>query len=977
MSTQQQEQRPDLPQRHRSKRLSWMHWLIASVILLFIIVGIIIWILTSRNAFTAILPIVIFTVLGVLIALFQWLFPISSSTSEHPSAHQHALQVPPQDAPVVHQVQPVVVHVPTTLSLTSPSSLAGKASYRGIVGLPPPTDPRTIQQREQVVREVYTKLIQQDITDITLTGIGGVGKSTLAALIYRYTEEQRRTDTSPFQAETLWLTIDPAVTFADLAGNLFEALGKPLLDLSNLAPQNQAVALFNALNTTDKPRLVILDQFENLLDWDTGHALTDRPGVGEWLDILNSQQCQCRILLTSRPRPVGTREYPPTYLQEYPVAGLEVSEGVALLRNQGVQGSETELRNAVTHCAGHAFSLTLLATLMRDHHMSLATLFKNTTLWTGDIATNLLDQIYTRRLTDVQRELLLAFSVYREPITLEAVETVITRTAKGEVSSALKVLRTQHLLEAVGEGRYQLHSIITDYAQTHFDGSSEQAKKDALRAAHARAAQYYLERAAKNCPLREQRRKIGDVHDLIETIWQLCQAGKWREAYDLIVQEEILADLNRWGGNAILQELYELLLPLDKWQSDPLREASIYNDLGEIYRVLGQLERARECLERASRIYKEAEDRKEEGRILNNLGRVYYDLGNKERAREYYQQALNLYREEEDRRGEGRVLNNLGRVSESLAQEEQAREHFELASKLLREIGDLGEEGWTLYSLGRVYDVLGPREKALKYFENALDIHREVGDRGGEGWTLIALGRVYGRLRQFERARRCHEEALSIHREIGDLRGEGWTFNNLGKINLELGEPEQAQEYFGKALSIFREVGDRWGEGWTLNNLGTAYTSLGDKEHALDYYEQALVLRNLVGDHRGWGRTLKNLGRLYSKFGNMEKATPFLVQALGLSKQLGDREGEAEALYNMSVLYFSKSQYNVALAFLLLARNNLKDLQNTTFVEIQKSIDTLRNTIGDEQFIVLLSQVEQQAQQIVDRALGEIKQFSG
>src|SRR5207244_11076858 len=160
------------------------------------------------------------------------------------------------------------------------------------------------------------------------TCIGGGGKSTLAARVYRYAAQQRQIHISPFLAETLWLTIDPAVTFADLAGNLFEALGKPLPDLGSLAPQNQAVALFNALNTTENLRLMILDQFENLLDWESGHALADRPGVGEWLDIVNSQNCACRILLTSRPHPVGTRAFPPTYMHEYAVRGLEVAEGV-------------------------------------------------------------------------------------------------------------------------------------------------------------------------------------------------------------------------------------------------------------------------------------------------------------------------------------------------------------------------------------------------------------------------------------------------------------------------------------------------------------------------------------------------------------------------------------------------------------------------------------------------------------------------
>ena len=109
-----------------------------------------------------------------------------------------------------------------------PSTL-GKTTHRSIIGLPPLTDPRTIQQREQVVREVYGKLVQPDITAITLTGMGGVGKSTLAALIYRYVEELRRTHNSPFLAETLWFTIDPAVTFAELAGNLFEAFPETVL----------------------------------------------------------------------------------------------------------------------------------------------------------------------------------------------------------------------------------------------------------------------------------------------------------------------------------------------------------------------------------------------------------------------------------------------------------------------------------------------------------------------------------------------------------------------------------------------------------------------------------------------------------------------------------------------------------------------------------------------------------------------------
>jgi hypothetical protein len=272
-----------------------------------------------------------------------------------------------------------------------------------------------------------------------LTGIGGVGKSTLAALVCHYTEVQRSAGGRAFAAEPLWLSIDPPITMIDLAGNLFDGLGKsqPKQDFSNLSPQNQAAVLINELNTMDNSRLVILDQFENLLDLQTGHALPSRPGVGEWLDALNSQKFErsgCRVLLISRPRPKGTHGYPPTYMQEYKIERLETMEGIDLLRKLGVEGTDAHLREAVERCNGHALALTLFADLLnRNRSLSLVVLFKDplyAQLWSGDIARNLLDYTYKQQLNEVQRKLLLAFSVYREAVPLAAAQTVIGHDAK-------------------------------------------------------------------------------------------------------------------------------------------------------------------------------------------------------------------------------------------------------------------------------------------------------------------------------------------------------------------------------------------------------------------------------------------------------------------------------------------------------------------------------------------------------------------
>jgi len=203
-------------------------------------------------------------------------------------------------------------------------SLVNDVTYRNIINNPLQTNSGAVQQREKLVIRIYTELLQQHTTAIVLTGIAGIGKSTLAALIYQYAEKQRREGKGLFTAKALWLSISENITMSDLTATIFTALDKPMPNLDKLAPQNQAVALFNAMNNTEKPRLIILDQFDNLLDRRTGYCLYS--GIKEWLDAINSQQCSSRLLLTTQLLPIGTRAYPLIHMRETLCEGLTVDE---------------------------------------------------------------------------------------------------------------------------------------------------------------------------------------------------------------------------------------------------------------------------------------------------------------------------------------------------------------------------------------------------------------------------------------------------------------------------------------------------------------------------------------------------------------------------------------------------------------------------------------------------------------------------
>lgn len=832
------------PQQKKSrarKQLIEQRVFIAFIAILFLGGAVILWILNGQgviqgswsNIFS-----IVFIFVSVLIGLFQWLFPVNGSPSE---------AVRPVASPVADPPStPIIVQIPPTVP---PSEQAApgeeKAVYRGIRGLPPPTDPRTIQQRERAVEDVYTRLVQSTTSAVVLTGLGGVGKSTLAALVYKYAETQRLAGQGIFTHPAIWLNIDPAVTMADLAGNLCEIFGKPLPDFSNLSLPHQALALFNILNTPDECRLLVLDQFENLLDWQTGHALADRPGVGEWLDALNSQVCHSRLLLTTRPWPLGTRVHLPIYLQEYTVRRLDPDEGVDLLRKLGIVGTDEALHAIVERCGGHVFALMLLASLLRTRKLKLSTFLNDpgyAPIWAGDVARNLLDNIYATQLNAIQQKLLLAFSVYREPVPLEAARTLcdfVSPVSNAQIQQALDGLLAQHLLQPVGDGNYQLHAIVEDYAHASFVSDDEQANDQALRTARARAARYYLRFAENHSASQTQNEHPHDYDALVEATWQLCQAEQWREAYNLIEGKRLFGKLKVQGDLVGLLELYKLLLPLEKWQASPQESALIHNHLGSIYRSLGRREQAFRHLDQAITFCQEIGDTLEEAWSLNHMGRLYAAMGEKERASAFYEEVLKRARAEQQPLLEAVALNNLGVI----------------------------------------YSAWGKRDLERLCYEEALNLYRAMGNRRGEAATRNNLGRVAEDSENYEQAEQYYRQALDLFQAADDRRGRAWTLNNLGRASyFLLDDKAHAREYLTEALQIRREI-DRKGTGRTLNNLGAVATGDGDYAQAWKNFLEALEIATEIADLEGRGKIFHNLGLLCLVQKQYPSALAFLLRA--------------------------------------------------------------------------------------------------
>ncbi|MBV9019514.1 MAG: tetratricopeptide repeat protein [Chloroflexi bacterium] len=914
-------------QQVQSKQLKWpmqMHILGCITALLILIGGVALWTLNARDF----LPALLTTSFGVLATIFTFsqalpiFFAQKSSGSALPSRSAAAKQLNNTSPPANTAVPASAPAVPSSPALLT------------LRGVPLPTDPHSVQQREVVVKGVYALLIEANTSAVVLSGIDGIGKSTIAALVLNYAERERLAGRGPFRGEAVLLRINENTSFLELSANIFAAVGKSTSDVSGVLPQNQAFALCNVLNTADTPdtpRLIILDQFENLLEQQSRGARYERLAVGEFLDALNCRPCACRVLLTSRPYAHSSIDDTVGSVRISRINGLEGAEGVALLRNKGLMGSEDELREVVRRCDGHALSLALLRMLPQTYTVSLGALLRDAAyapLWHGLIMQNLLDGIFTN-LPELSRQLLCAFSLYREAVPIHAVQAVVASTTKAQPLILASLLQ-QHLIQSqTPSGAYQLHPIVANYAQQHFIPNDELANQKSRQEGHSKAADYYLQEATEHCPPRDKRRSINEVQPLLEAVWHFTQAEQHQKAYELMEQELLFDNLRLWGANSILLDVCQALFS-PNWQPTSQQQALIYSTMASTLGMLGHKQEAMHYCEQALRVFGGVGDQKGESTTLNKLGDVYNALGQKQEALQYYQQALRIFTEVGDQAGEATSLNNLGSVYQELGQMQKVLQYYQQALRIFGKVGDHEGEGATLNNIGFLCTALEQRQVALQYYEHALRISREVSDRKGEGTTLNNIGFVYNALDKKQEALQYYQQALQVSREVGDREGEATILNNIGSLHSSLGQQQEALQSYQQALHIFGRVRDRGGEGVALNNLGLVYDALDKKQEALQSYQQALRIRREVADYRREGTTLHNIG----------------------------------------MIYYSQQHYELALAYIVRAKALFEREQSPSDVDVEAQwIAALRKSVGEARFTTMLAQVEPRAEQMVEEML--------
>jgi predicted ATPase/class 3 adenylate cyclase len=577
---------------------------------------------------------------------------------------------------------------------------------------------------------------------VTLTGPGGTGKTRLAL--------QAAAEVSDGFVDCVWWVPlaplrDPSLVLSELASTLelpFE--DGPLLD-----------AL--CLRLRDQNALVLLDNAEHLL-----------PRLADVVADLVRGTVGPRFLITSRERLQLSSEV------VYPVSELGADDAVTMFldraRAAGVEltpSADVEELCARLERLPLALELAAARTVVFAPAQLLKRLGQRLDLLRGTRDADprqstlraTIDWSY-ELLSDEEREVLRALSLFAGGCTFEAAETVAGTdpdTIQSLLQKSLLRRRTGHATE-----RYWMLETVCEYARERLDGAGE---TEGMRAAHARWVLGEVAGAGPHLIGPDQLDWLAVLDDELgnlraatafalergdaELAFSLTREPSWYWTFRGLTLEhcDTTEAVLALPGLSPLSRCRALLL-VAQASIDPARREAALTEAEQLVETIDDATIRGRALEIRA--------------LSSNAGTPEENLGRLERARTLFEQV-------DDPDEVARIAINIAVLQLELGRLEDARATGEEAVSLSRTLGNRHKLGIAQLNLAETVFLLDSPDQAIAPLREAMTLIEELGERAILGSCLVVVGRFALAAADPETAARLLGAAEEQQRQAGTL----------------------------------------------------------------------------------------------------------------------------------------------------------------------------------------------------------------
>jgi predicted ATPase/DNA-binding CsgD family transcriptional regulator len=185
-------------------------------------------------------------------------------------------------------------------------------------------------------------------------------------------------------------------------------------------------------------------------------------------------------------------------------------------------------------------------------------------------------------------------------------------------------------------------------------------------------------------------------------------------------------------------------------------------------------------------------------RALHGLGVMYWATGDLERALELHDTSFSLAREIGDTWGMAAAQGDRAIIElMNGGDARQARKATINVLEQFRELGDRYSEGVTLAALGCIAQSQGHFVRSARYLQEALMIARQIGDLRGQVLCLFNLGQTARLKGELDRSAAYHAEGIVLAWRLGLQEDVLYSLTGIAGIAVERGQSKRAAWLLG------------------------------------------------------------------------------------------------------------------------------------------------------------------------------------
>ncbi|CAN2050098.1 Tetratricopeptide repeat protein [Candidatus Magnetomoraceae bacterium gMMP-13] len=675
----------------------------------------------------------------------------------------------------------------------------------------------------------------KDAPAVVISGLGGVGKTTLAAGFLKWLS-----DTQGLFHEPFWFAFQGIQS----TEYVFNRMGEKLIssDFPIFSTDQKIEQLTEKLKQSQY--IIVWDNFESVQGIEGTSvsaklSVKDQQFLKQFLQKLNGGLS--KVIITSR----NPEKWLENQVEQGSLKGLDGDERwefcETILKELGltINQEDPDLKKLMDMLHGHPLSMRVI--LPKLEKMSA----KDVISQIGEISLNdsndeneLQNRLYNilafieKGLPENMKPLLIPLGMHQDFVMEQnfkiLVEQVDSEQAEN-VSVFFNTLAQAGLIYELSEakGCFELHPVLTGFirarlfkrissdefdkwAKSFVDVLGIIAEELAPKELHEQRFMFYLYGTAFHYALEQAERLkiLVNVSALLQVMGSFAQRHH---------------DFNR------ARDWYQRWWEFEKRRKNKEGEAAAYHQLGRIAQEQRDFENAEKYYRNALKIFEKLGNEQGAGSIYHQLGRIAQEQRNFESAEKYYCKSLEIKEKQDNECGAAITYGQLGIIL-------QEQRNFESAKKWHLKSLKIDEKQGNKHSVANTYNWLGKIayeqrkfESAKKCYHKSLEIYEKHDNKHGAAQSYHNLGAIARIQRDFESAEKWCHKSLEIRETQGDERSAATTYVQLGNLAGLQEKYDESGKWYIKALIVFNKYNNPYSAKITENNFMIAYKNADPK----------------------------------------------------------------------------------------------------------------------------------------------------